>query len=550
MRAESSAGRYNRNVLVFENMDEILSQRSQESFAESEDRSMTIPRRLSNNNQRTLSARSSISWSRQQGGSQLVSSIDPDEFSGTAGLVNKPLRFTKRHSSTNLLSTSRSSSSSSSSISDGELIDRRLTKLSSGTIHVPPRARPAASFEVDSEDEFIAGDRRSRFLACLGCFNSRGERDASGFRRMSPPPQRSVQNQEKKSSITSNALCKSVERILNLLSERTEIDVLDVVDQRVVFLLYSALSGEPLLNPSEYADCDEWLDWLVLGFSSHSLDAFERDVNRHGSQAMGLLFHVFFSIEFTQLAQICCVIIRNIHLDPASLYGLFAVNCSKWTRDVILAALRRFEERPHQQDDNEVPLLFQKGQDEEKFKSFMTVMDAWISCGAWGSMEAVENRFSDAPRKFGKYKSFFPPEEEEAADAISSDGPAEFSCWSADGRKAPACRIERVDDLALLRRTVLVGSIYYTYTMLSFAKFWLQKDLISVDSEAARERLNNAYLDREFVSKLMLSASMPLAELLRSIDKLSTRVLRLWKSSGWRKEDLLGTHVDERNSAI
>lgn len=549
MRAESSAGRYNRNVLVFENMDEILSQRSQESFAESEDRSMTIPRRLSNNNQRTLSARSSISWSRQQGGSQLVSSIDPDEFSGTAGLmVNKPLRFTRRHSSTNLLSTSRSSSSSS--ISDGELIDRRLTKLSSGTIHVPSRPRPTASFEVDSEDEFIAGDRRSRFLACLGCFNSRGDRDASGFRRMSP--QRNVKNHEKK-SITSNPLCKSVERILNLLSERTEIDVLDAVDQRVVFLLYAALSGEPLLNPSEYADCDEWLDWLVLGFSSHSLDAFERDINRHGSQAMGLLFHVFFSIEFTQLAQICCVIIRNIHLDPASLYGLFAVNCSKWTRDVILGALRRFEERPHQHDDDNdegVPLLFQKGQDEEKFKSFMTVMDAWISCGAWGSMEAVENRFSDVPRRFGKYKSFLPPEEEDAADAISSDGPAELSCCSADDRKCPARRIERVDDLAVLRRTVLVGSIYYTYTMLSFAKFWLQKDLISVDSEAARERLNNAYLDREFVSKLKLSASMPLAELLRSIDKLSARVLSLWKSSGWRKEDLLGTHVDERNSAL
>lgn len=356
------------------------------------------------------------------------------------------------------------------------------------------------------------------------------------------PPQRNVQS-IKKSVIeaTTNLFCKSVEKYLNLLSERTEIDVVDAGDQRVVFLLYSALSGEPLLNPSEYPDCDEWQDWLILGFSSHSLDAFERDINRHGSQAMGLLFHLFFSLEFTQLAQICCVIIRNIHLDPPSLYGLFAVNCSKWTRDVILAALHRFQERP--QDETDVPLLFHGGE-EKKFKTFITVMDSWISRGAWGSMETVENRFSDSPRKFGRYKSFL-PEEEEQEDDDEVNAASSSAVLFSDGS---ANRIERVDDLALLRRTVLVGSVYYTYTMLSFAKFWLQKDLISVDSEAARERLNNAYLDREFVSKLKLSASMPLAELLRTIDKLSARVLSLWKSSGWRKEDLVGSHEEERKS--
>jgi hypothetical protein len=76
--------------------------------------------------------------------------------------------------------------------------------------------------------------------------------------------------------------------------------------------------------------------------------------------------------------------------------------------------------------------------------------------------------------------------------------------------------------------------------VVAFTKFWLDKDLISVDSDTARERLNNAYLEKEFVSKLKVSPNMPLPELVKKIEKLITRVRQLWKASGWKKHDLLG----------
>ena len=85
----------------------------------------------------------------------------------------------------------------------------------------------------------------------------------------------------------------------------------------------------------------------------------------------------------------------------------------------------------------------------------------------------------------------------------------------------------------------------YTFCVLSFVKFWLQKDLMSVDAEVARERLTNAYLESAFVSKLQLTPTTSVGALIKNIQHVKARVDQLWKSSGWTRKDLLGQSHDE-----
>lgn len=567
MRTDLNRRQHRRNVMAFENLDEILSLRSQSMANGSEfggsENSFSIPPRSSNNIPRTISGRSSTT-SRMAAGRHHRTWVS-DEYNGAiVGLVN-PQRLSRRHSSTVGGHSSSSSSSVGLNEDSGALISRRLTTARvNQTAAVPRRQREISrgSVDVDSEDEEMMGatEKRNRFLACLGCFNARNER-TGGFQRFSPNRPQTNEEDEilidgrqsgRETPLLNDPYCRSVAKMLMALSENTEIDVLEnKLDQRVVFLLYAALSGEPLLSGSEYHACDEWVDWLNLGFSSNSLEAFERDVNRPGSQAMGLLFQLFFALEYTELAQVCALIVRNIHLDPAALYGLFAINCSKWTRDVVIASLYRFDKGGSEtKGAGGPPDLFASALEGGKFKSFLAVMEWWTSCGSRGSIESVEKRFScDASRE--KYASFSEDEEDGDSDLSSPlSSPRRAKSIDSPLSLIPQTRIPDVDmaqDGSVLRQALVAGSAYYAYCMLSFVKFWLQKDLIAVDSDAAREKLNNAYLDKEFVAKLKLSASMPLIDLLKSIDKLSARVMGLWRNSGWRKEDLLGIITSSSN---
>ena len=504
-----------------------------------------------------------------------------DEMHGHVGLVN--MRIVRRHSSTVDPRRQKSdslleggSSTSSISVAQAAIIENRLT--GARPVSVVPRKSGVTQEVSDTpmvdEEEEDASPSQSRggILSCLGCFNGpKARRTSGGFERLSGA-QPAGPTASALAIPMRNIHCEAVQKILMLMSERVEIETLDPLDQRVVFLLFSALSGEPLLNEAEYPECDDWVDWLQLGYSSSPVDAFERDVNRHGSQSMGLLFQLFFAIEFTETARLCAVIIRNVHFDPSALFGLFAINCCKWSRDVVISAMRSFDASTKSgASELEVPPLFTSAAKiEGRFKNFTTILDWWISSGAWGRLDTVEFPSHDSADSVGRhtYENF---EEESSRSSISSDGMPEVvkrrvtlgtaallqksssngvgrprAESSVDSERPPLenCRIAEIDlsdpaDLALLNQTMIVGGVYYTYCVLAFTKFWLEKDLISVDTDVARERLNNAYLDKEFVSKLKLSPSVQLPDLVKKVGKLQLRVHQLWKASGWKEHDLL-----------
>jgi hypothetical protein len=82
--------------------------------------------------------------------------------------------------------------------------------------------------------------------------------------------------------------------------------------------------------------------------------------------------------------------------------------------------------------------------------------------------------------------------------------------------------------------------------MILFIKFWLENDLIEVEAEVARERLNNRFLDSQFVCKLQITCSMTAADLQKRIKSLSEHVESLYNQSGWTVEELFhGIPVNE-----
>jgi hypothetical protein len=360
-----------------------------------------------------------------------------------------------------------------------------------------------------------------------------------------------------------------VNRTLMSLSEETEVEVLNATDKRSVFLMFAALSGEPLLTPDEYPECDEWVDWLTLGFSSSELEAYERDINRTGSQVMGFLFQMFFALEFTDSARLSSLIVRNIHFDPSALYGLFAVNCAKWTREVVRSAMIKFDKSMNTSI-TDGPAMFSSlrfiaMKRDRKFTKFTTFLDFWLSNGKWTDISDIEAAFTDHHGSIhsgrNSYASFrdeyeqpFSEDGEEAdrAPEVAKPKPRRSpSARSRDDRIIQIVSDSRIsclnvnvkDDLVLLRQALILGGVYYSYCMLSFAKFWLQNDLITVDTEVARDRLTNAFLEDAFVKRLKLSPSATVGTLLKDIDAVKARVDQLWKSSGWTREELIGEDV-------
>lgn len=564
-------GKARRSQLVYD-MDEILSQRSQVSMSQfgSEAGVSSNEFSLRRRGPPLQKTQSSKSLPRRRPPTGLSSDEEIDDFNGQAGLVN-PMRVTRRHSSaidnrrhsgTSIAESVSSSSSSSISLPPSELLETRLN-LARHSTTVPRRSGVYAASRLPEEDDVASlPEQRGGFLSCFGCFKSKplelvNESAATNLTELKDP------------------LSATMHRVLDLLSENVEIDVLDKIDQRVVFLLFAAISGEPLLTIPEYEECDEWVDWLTLGFSSSTIDAFERDINRNGSQAMGLLFQLFFALEYTYSARICAIVVRNIHFDPSALFGLFAINCAKWSRDAVVAAMRRFDEKPSSPDG---PPLFVSakpfvvsahGRTAAPFAYFMPVMDWWVTRGSVGDISVAERRFTDSTETSLRYESF--KDELSFDDRFSSaeEGPPELSRPKAfasrntssaasldSGRRhvrlvdRMECRIPDIDvnvqeDWLLLRQAVIVGGLYYSYCVLSFTKFWLQKELISVETDVARERLNNAYLDKEFVSRLKLSPNTTVADLLKVIEREQEKVDQLWAASGWTKEDLVGSNVQE-----
>ena len=472
-----------RSPHAFDNMDEILTLRSQAS----------------------------------EGGRSVRSADNSVREDGRVALVNGG-RITRRHSAVGRARRGRDSGDSSESESavSENVLDHRVS-----VVRLPSSPRSASS-------------PRRGFLGCLGCFTTP--------KRPTPSPHTSP----RRSLTPGNPACAEIARTLQLLSESTEIETADAADVRLVFLLFAAFSGEPILDPQEYADCDEWIDWLSLGFSADGLDAFERDVNRLGSQALGMLLMLFFSTTYTESARLCVLIIRNVHFDPSALFGLFAINCCKWTRDVILDSMHLA---------NPVaPLVFSSAQKViagGSTAAFLHCLDWWLSEGAVGELAEVEARFTDHEGSRGAYDEF----EEESEGGAGSGGSGEggrgatsaetlrrrvsHATISGLSGRVPDLNLRSPEELKIFRETLVVAGLYYSNCVLGFAKFWLEKDLLAVNTDVARERLNNAYLDKEFVSKLKFSASISAADLAKRNAALAAKVDQLWKASGWRKEDLL-----------
>ena len=444
----SSSGSANR-INAFDNMDEILTQRSQASMSDG-GRSL-----------RSLDA-------------SLRQRSSPSEV---AGLMSG--RVVRRHSKPKETSIMEDASSSSSVSED--LFDSRTNNFQPINDNSPQASRPG-------------------FLGCLGCFRTQSPRGR---------PTRGE-------CIPSNSFCATVFQTLLLLSEDTEIETENFNDKRIVFLLFSALSGEPLLAPDEYSECDEWIDWLTLGYSSDPLDAFERDINRHGSQSLGLFLSLFFALQYTESARLCHLVIRNVNFDPSALFGLFAVNCAKWTRDVMMDALLEYKGAG-------VPEVFKP----QIPNPTCEVFDWWTDRG--GNIDAVEARF--APKMSSAYDSFQDDED------MPSEQPRNVKKSNSHKKDS---RFRRVPPE--MREILTIAGLYYSNCVLSFARFWLEKDLIGCNADVARERLNNAYLDREFVSKLRFSFNTDLA---RRNDGLVLRLETMWATSGWKKSDLVRQNSEE-----
>ena len=556
-----SVGKPRKSQLVYD-VDEIISQRSQASlshYAGSEADASSVE---FGTRRRAMSSKS-MPRRRQPAG--LSSDEDIDDFNGQAGLVN-PMRITRRHSAAvegrrrsvqSVQESDSSSSSSSLSLPPSELLENRLNSARYSA-SIPRRSGVSAALHV-AEDEEVGSvaDAPRGFFSCFGCFKTNKPNDV-------------ISSAASSGTVPKDPLSATMQKIFSLMSESVEIDTLDTVDKRVVFLLFAALTGEPLLTVPEYEACDDWIDWLSLGFSSATLEAFERDVNRNGSQAMGLMFQLFFALEFTQSARLCALVVRNVHFDPSALFGLFAINCAKWTRDALIASMHRFDEKPM---GNEGPPIFASakafaGNRATAFTAFIPVMDWWVSRGSVGDITSAERHFADSTETSLRYESFKDEASFEERFSSAEEGPPEMarpkplgsrntsSVASLDsvGRRQvrivgrmdsriPDIDINVHEDWVLLRQAMIVGGLYYSLCVLSFTKFWLQKDLISVETEVARERLNNAYLEKEFVSRLRLAPSMTVGELLKTVEREQSKVDQLWAASGWTKEDLVGpTH--------
>jgi len=373
----------------------------------------------------------------------------------------------------------------------------------------------------------------------------------------------------------SDEKCQYIESVLTCLSEDFEANIFKStgeesnVDDRLVFLLYAALSDDPLLTLSEYDECDDWCDWLHLGFSDSTIDAFERDINRPGSQSMGLLFHLFFVLHFPHMARLSTAVIRNVHFEPSALYGLFSVNCAKWTRDSLLSSIGRFDKVLATRSGGvpTVPPLVDtaKGAFFE-YRNFLSLVDFWISNDGCGSIDRLEmaqrggsNSIHHLPQ--GTYASFSDQEDDDGDHMTlagrrrsppvgrqSVSSPGKKSSRHVSFKKSITSRIPSLVELSnreefeFFKQIIIVGGLYYSYCMLLFTKFWIENGLIQVDADIARERLNNQFLETQFVCKLQVTCSMSTADLQKRIGKTIETVANLWSQTGWSMEDLLGQH--------
>jgi hypothetical protein len=540
--------------MVIDNMEDILSQRSQVSGSEigGSLNDYTLTKRTSR-----VSALGHVTKRSRASRPALSSEDEVDDFGGQMGLMN-PSRLVRRHSavltahSTHSVRESESSSSSGSSPVSEPLARRRKTDFPTRRSAPITEDRITVNDVSDDEESLAAQQRNGGLLKCLACFKF-GSSSVENPNSRGPSPSLTLPHD----FMFNNPLCASVDKLLASLADKTEIDCLLASDQRTVFLLFAALSGEPLLSPSEYAECDEWIDWLSIGFSSSELDSFERDINRTGSQAMGFLFQTFFALEFTEAARIAALVIRNLHFDPSALFGLFAVNCAKWTRDMMRQSMREFELTSSAWEGPEFLVSAKSFASEgRKYIKFFKILDYWISKGLWGDISSVEDLFTDGTGSLGKqYESF---QDEDFAPFSSEGEMSSPETTRPRGRKpvkkrpqiktkTPAQnRVTGIDvnleeDRVLVRQTLAVGGLCYTFCVLSFVKFWLKKDLLSVDAEVARERLTNAYLEAEFVAQLKLDPKTSVGTLIKNIERLRARVDQLWKSSGWTRKDLVGS---------
>jgi hypothetical protein len=387
-----------------------------------------------------------------------------------------------------------------------------------------------------SEGSGTDSPRRGGLLACLGCFNppsspTRRRKSNLVTHQLAPAP---IFSQLRLIDDPGAAL---IHKLLLQLSEEGEIDIDDAIDQRMIFLLFSSLTSEPLLTPEEYVECDDWCDWVILGYSGPALENFERDANRLGSQTMGLLFLLFFSIEYTDLSRMCSQIIRNVRFDPPGLFGLFAVNCSKWTRDLLAGTIVDGEKNIRKKNN---PLFVEKTKKLfTKYPLYYKFITWWITNGQGGSIERAEAPYMDGgdpaaiKRPSHLYESFV-----DEGGEVPQPLQRRFTSGTTPGGKfhgmesrLTSIDLHEPDQVDLLHRTLLAGGVVYTYVIVSFAKFWLEQNLISADADVAREKLNNAFLEREFVSKLEIGSSPAIVR--KRIKKIHERIKILWKKSGW-----------------
>ena len=511
-----------RSVNVIDNLDEILTQRSQVSMSqynESGDES------------------GHSSFIRRRHSSRLDRSVTPPsnrtnrQSIEQRALVGKPTRTIQRRNSSNSVRNRTYSSSSSESSYYGVLTNRRPA----GRVSVAPPIQASSLMDDDHEDEELPG---GGFLSCMRCFKTSS--NSSAVERsvvVSSPPKIPL--------IFQNRYCHFVHKYLTMMSENLEADVLansSSTDSRLVFILYSLLTGDALLTLEEYTECDEWCDWLSLGFSDSTIDAFDRDINRTGSQTMGLLFQIFFALEYSKIAQLCVTIIQNMHFIPSPLFGLFSVNCAKWTRDVIIATIHRYDQKG---SSSAVPPLIDSAKIVfDSYKNFSNLFDWWISNGHSGSIDRIEsNLLGDThlsrpvTRASGMYESFADDDEEEEDEHVplayrsmpSGTSPNRRVSFQPSSRVPGIDLVRRSSDTELIKSVFVVGGLYYTYCILFFTKFWLEQKLIQVDADTARERLNNQYLETSFVSKLELSSSMSVLDVEKRIDKLIQRIEHLWE---------------------
>ena len=541
------------NVIV--NLDEILTQRSQVSMSQyngsgDESGSNSI-KRLHSTAVVRLTERS-VTPPSSRGGR-----YSPEQ----QYLVNNggggDNRIERRHSSAVPIRRSDSISSSDSSY-DGVLTNRRPASRKS-IITSMTHATPMYPQEADDSSETSESYQSSGFFSCMRCFKSSHATNHSSENRSNISKPKIVR-QPSLPIVFQNRYCHFIHRYLMLMSENLEADVLGVsnnssssCDIRLVFVLYSLLTGESVLTPEEYPECDEWCDWLSLGFSDASIDAFDRDMNRNGSQTMGFLFQLFFASQFTKIAKLCVVIIRNVHFVPSPLFGLFSVNCAKWSRDVIINAIVRFDRKEQSTRSSsyrpKIPPLFESAKFVfDEYKTFSQLFDWWITRGDIGSIDHVFESFSvSLPKKM--YESFEDEDDDEEAEVVplatrrlSSSSPKRRVSFQTMISRVPGIDTKRRipgSDFELLKSSLIVGGLYYTYCILNFTKFWLEQKLIEVDSDTARERLNNQYLESAFVTKLELSSSMSVSDISYRINRLIDRIETLWESSGWNRENLL-----------